>query len=139
MDKEQEVLHLQLRGMVEDYITETNAPFTVDEVLDAVTVMFPLVDDKDDSVSGFFGYDVAPSSAYGPVAVIRMVYISPRKRQSFKKVALSIFQFLKDQGYETVEVHASGKVNNWMKKQLSSRPYTYIHMNKVDEYIRRLT
>lgn len=128
---------MEYRDILEKYREETNTPLTPDEIENALDYVFPIRSD-DGSFIGVFGFNVVPSDTYKNVAVVRLVYVLPEKRRSFKPVARTIFTFLLEQGYTTVEVHTTGKINNWMKNVLHSKPYAYVHLGQTEDYVNRL-
>jgi len=137
-------------NMLANYILEAELPISLKELRDSVEYILPLRIDKDvvnkegeivlkaGEVSGFIGMDVVPSTQLGNVAVIKLIYIVPKARRSFKVVVKNVFEFLKVQGFRMIEIHSTRKINNWMSKHLHSKPNTFIHLGDVNEYLRRL-
>lgn len=139
-----------MEELLEAYLNETQAPVSIEELATFSQHLLPLRLEKDlvgrdgtvvmhaDEISGFVGLDEVTSDKYDAVAIIKMVYIVPKARRSFKIVVRNIFQFLYDQGFRTVEIHSTRKIHNWINKHLGSKPTTYVHLGSLEEYLRRL-
>lgn len=128
-----------LETYVEDYLSETEAPFTKEEVFNSVQKLLPVY--KDGIIIGMLGADVFPSQKLQePVPVLRIIYIAPqhRKPNSFKTLVTDVMQSLKSEGYKRVEIQMNHKLNNWFKREMHSKPRQYTHLQTIDFYLDQL-
>ena len=126
----------EIDSIIQDYITESNALLSIREVRESVEFVQPLINSF--GLVGFFGYDVVPSDRFGKVAVIKLVYMFPEHRKTFKPVVLGIFKYLEEQGLEHIEMHLNRKINNWFRKHIGSMARIYVHFGETRDYLRRL-
>lgn len=124
---------------VEDYLAETKAPFTKEEVYNNVQQLLPII--KDGVVVGMIGADVYPSQKLNEaVPVLKVIYIAPqhRKPNSFKTLVTDVMQGLKNEGYKRVEIQMNHKLNNWFKREMHSKPRQYSHLQEIDFFLDQL-
>lgn len=129
-------MDLLLDSVLEKYREETKVPASLEELKQGVSRFQPLVNSS--GVVGVFGYDIVPSSVFGEVAVVKLLYMLPEHRKTFKPVVVSILQTLVAQGYERVEFHVTHKIHNWLRKHLNSRPDTYVHFGDTKKFLGQL-
>lgn len=118
------------------YIKETDVPLSIDEVKEAVQHWQPLTNEG--GVIGVFGYDVIPSDVYSHVGILKLIYVFPEHRKSFKPYVRAILLHIKGLGVNHIEVWGNSKIHNWMRKHLNSKPIIYIHEMDVDETLGRI-
>ena len=122
---------------IDDYLKETEAPFTKQEFYNSVQHLVPLTYGEDNRVIGFIGLDIFPSQYLKEnVPVLKIMYIDPPERRPtvFRESVRIVFNALKKQGFRRVEIHANKKINNWLRRELHSKPYHYIHLQDIDFY-----
>ena len=122
--------------VIEAYIKETDVPLSISEVKEAVQHWQPLVNEG--GVIGVFGYDVLPSDVYVYVGILKLIYVFPEHRKSFKPYVRAILTHMKELGVSHIEVWGNNKIHNWMRKHLNSKPIIYIHEMDVDETLGRI-
>ncbi len=121
---------------IDEYLAETEIPFTKMEVYETSDHILPLHNNGTE-VIGMVAINMYNSQHFKEkIPSLRIIYIHPKYREpnSFKKVALGILQDLKNQGFERVEIAVDRKINNWLKKR-NSRPMQFVHVQTVDYLI----
>ena len=124
---------------VEEYLTETQAPFTKEEVYQYTQHLLPIT--LDGRIVGILGLDVFPSQYLKEtVPVLKIIYITPKERTSgsFRRVVKEIMEELKAQGFKRVEILMNQKINNYFKRELHSKPYQYAHLQTIDFFLDQL-
>lgn len=127
---------------VDDYLKESETPFTKEEFYNSIGHILPLTLGEDNRVVGFIGLDIFPSQYLKEsVPVWKVIYIDPKERKphSFKEAVTIVLQSLKTQGFKRVEMHMNQKINNWFRRHLHSKPVQYVHLHELDFYIDQLT
>ena len=119
-----------LDKILEAYKEETKTPLSLDEIKECVQYWQPLVNSY--GTVGIFGFDVITSEVYGSQAIIKMIYMFPEHRVTFKPVAIGILKHMKGLGINNIEIQSNGKIHNWMRKHLNSKPIIYIHQLDVE-------
>ena len=121
---------------IDEYLAETEIPFTKREVYESTEHILPLTNNGQD-VIGMFGVNMFESEYYKEkIPSIRLIYINPKYREpkSFDKVTLFILDYLKSNGFKRVELASNRAISNWLKKR-NSRPIQYVHYGEID-YLR---
>ena len=124
---------------IDEYLTETQAPFTKEEVYQYTQHLLPIT--LEGQVVGILGMDVFPSQYLKEtVPVIKIIYITPNERTSgsFKRVVKEVMEQLKEQGFKRVELQMNQKINNWFKREMHSKPYQYAHLQSIDFFLDQL-
>ena len=130
------MIETNIDTLLQSYIEESKAHKTIREIKESIEFFEPLINSY--GLVGFFGYDVVPSDNYGEVAVVKLVYVFPDHRRTFKPVVISVFKYLEESGYKMIELHLNRKINNWFRKHLNSAPHRFIHLGATKEYLRQL-
>lgn len=120
-----------LDKILEAYKEETKTPLSLDEIKECVQFWQPLINNY--GTVGLFGFDVISSEVYGSQAIIKMIYMFPEHRVTFKPVAVGILKHFKGLGINNIEIQSNGKIHNWMRKHLNSKPIIYIHQLDVEK------
>lgn len=113
------------------YKEETGISLTLEEIKECVQFWQPLTNSY--GTVGLFGFDVIPSEIYGSQAIIKMIYMFPEHRVTFKPVAIGILKHMRGLGINNIEIQSNGKIHNWMRKHLNSKPIIYIHQLDVEK------
>jgi hypothetical protein len=119
---------------IDEYLAETETPFTKVEAYEMVEHILPIYDD-DKKIVGMIGLSIFDSQALGEkVPVIKMIYIEKKARTpgSFKRVTKEVFTKLKEEGFKRVEIVTNRQINNWLKKKANSRPRQFAHLQTLD-------
>ena len=125
---------------VDEYLAETETPFTKEELFKYTQHILPIKDGE--VIIGMVGLDIFPSQKLQEnIPVLRLVYISPehRKPNSFKGAVREIMVNLRAQGFKRVEVMTNHKINNWFRREMHSKPHQYSHLQELDFFINQLT
>ena len=122
---------VELDSILEAYKEETKVPLSLAEIKESIQYIQPLTNSY--GVVGLFGFDVIPSEVYGAQAIIKMIYMFPEHRVTFKPVAIGILKHMESLGISNIEVQVNGKIHNWIRKHLNSKPIIYIHQLDVEK------
>ena len=124
---------------IDEYLEETEIPFTKQEVYETTEHLLPLTNNGQD-VIGMFGVNMFNSQHFKEkIPSIRLIYISPKYREpkSFDRVSIFILEYLKNNGFNHIELASNKKISNWLKKK-GSRPIQYIHYNEIDYLLSKI-
>ena len=124
---------------IDEYLEETEIPFTKQEVYETTEHLLPLTNNGQD-VIGMFGVNMFNSQHFKEkIPSIRLIYISPKYREpkSFDRVSIYILEYLKNNGFNHIELASNKKISNWLKKK-GSRPIQYIHYNEIDYLLSKI-
>jgi hypothetical protein len=135
-----EQVKVEVDKYLDEYLVESKALFTKDEVYSTVQHLLPIT--YEGLIVGVLGLDIFPSQYLEQtVPVLKLIYITPEARTpgSFKRVIRDIMTELNRQGFTKVEIHMNQKINNWFKRELHSRPHQYAHLQDIEFYLKQLT
>lgn len=121
---------------INKYLEETGYPKTPVEILESMDV--DILVNEDFEAIGLLGYVVNHSKHLGKVGTIKLIYVDPPHRKNWNKLNLLIANYMKRLDVDVIEFFVDSKISAWFQRVLGSKPITYIHHLKTEEYIKRV-